>query len=181
MRKVGTDFHKGVTVFRSKQCLASTTDDQWAIIDDVRLGWIGCMDHLINLSVNDVIRNMSEMKNVLASIRQVVMYTRTVIWRGRCWTSTKRHSVNVLRFGFVLDHHWKDCLLGYTHRQLIFDVKTRWNSTFYMIQRFIEEKICVTACLDEKLFQKHLTSAKVSKVVDWDTLESLKVRKYWRD
>jgi hypothetical protein len=34
------------------------------------------MDHPINLTVSDVIRNMSEMKNVLASIRQIVMYTR---------------------------------------------------------------------------------------------------------
>ncbi|CAF4726739.1 unnamed protein product, partial [Rotaria sp. Silwood2] len=34
-----------------------------------------------------------------------------------------------------------------------------------MLQRFIEEEICITACLNEKLFQKHFSNAKVSKVM----------------
>lgn len=52
---------------------------------------------------------------------------------------------------------------------------TRWNSTFYMLQRFTEEKASVSACLDEKTFQKKLNKAKVPRNIDWRMQEQLMV------
>ncbi|CAF1449987.1 unnamed protein product, partial [Rotaria sp. Silwood1] len=119
-------------------------------------GWIGCTDYLVNLSVNDIIRKQDEVINMLSTIRYIVTYTRDSHLANEMLNKYQRS------FGFI-------------ERQLIFDVITRWNSTLYMLQRFIEEKICVAACLNEKLFQKHFTNAKVSKVIDWDVLEQLMV------
>ncbi|CAF3569696.1 unnamed protein product [Rotaria sp. Silwood1] len=67
----------------------------------------------------------------------------------------------------------KDFQKGLAERQLIFDVITRWNSTFYILQRFLEEKVSVAACLNEKLFQKHFSNSKISKVIEWDFLKQL--------
>ena len=65
--------------------------------------------------------------------------------------------------------------LGLAERQLIYDVITRWNSTFYMLQRFTEEKASVSACLNEKTFQKKLNKAKVPMNIDWSMQVQLMV------
>ncbi len=58
---------------------------------------------------------------------------------------------------------------------MIHDVPIRWNSTFYMLQQFLEEKMSILACLNEKSFQKNLRKAKVSKNIDRDMQEQLMV------
>ena len=45
-----------------------------------------------------------------------------------------------------------------------------------MIQRFVEEKVCVTACLNEKVFQKHFMNMNTFKSIEWNSLEELIVR-----
>lgn len=40
------------------------------------LGWFGCMDHVLNLTVNDVIRKSDEVKTMLATTRHIVLFTR---------------------------------------------------------------------------------------------------------
>jgi hypothetical protein len=44
-----------------------------------------------------------------------------------------------------------------------------------MLQRFIEEKMSISACLNEKSFQKNLIKAKLGKNIDWDMQEQLMV------
>jgi hypothetical protein len=77
-----------------------------------------------------------------------------------------------------LNHIMIAFCLGFNERQLVYDVVTRWNSTFYMLQRFVEEKTSISACLNEKAFQRNLNKAKVSKNVDWDMQEQLMVKMY---
>ena len=45
-----------------------------------------------------------------------------------------------------------------------------------MVERFAEEKVCITAFLKEKSFQKHFSDYKISKLIEWDYLEELSVR-----
>ncbi|CAF4509539.1 unnamed protein product, partial [Didymodactylos carnosus] len=51
---------------------------------------------------------------------------------------------------------------------------TRWNSTYYRIERLIEEKDPITACLQEKEFQKRLIKANVPTSIEWDLQVQLK-------
>jgi hypothetical protein len=44
-----------------------------------------------------------------------------------------------------------------------------------MLQQFLEKKMSILACLNEKSFQKNLSKAKVSKNIDWDMQEQLMV------
>jgi hypothetical protein len=44
-----------------------------------------------------------------------------------------------------------------------------------MLQRFVEGKISISACLNEKAFQKNLSKAKHGKNIDWDMQEQLMV------
>ena len=48
----------------------------FAIISLTNLGWFGCTDHILNLTVNDVIRKSGEIKTMLATTRQIVLFTR---------------------------------------------------------------------------------------------------------
>jgi len=65
MRKVGVDFSKGKhAVFRSVLYLA------------ISLGWFGCTDHLINLCVNDTIRKLDEVQNIVVIVRHIVSFVR---------------------------------------------------------------------------------------------------------
>lgn len=44
-----------------------------------------------------------------------------------------------------------------------------------MLQRFIEEKLPISACLNEMTFKKTLMKAKLGEHIDWNTLEQLAV------
>lgn len=44
-----------------------------------------------------------------------------------------------------------------------------------MLQRFVEEKLSISLCLNEKPFQKNLKKAKISSNIDWDFHEQLMV------
>ncbi|CAF2262836.1 unnamed protein product, partial [Rotaria magnacalcarata] len=116
--------------------------------------WIGCTDHLINLCANDVVRNESKVIDVLSAVRNIVIFTR------------QSHLANETLHKFQRS-------LGLIERQLIFDVITLWNSTFYMVQRFMEERICLIACMNDKVFQKHFTNAKALESIEWNNLEEL--------
>lgn len=137
------------------------------------LGWFGCADHLINLCVNDVIRKQGEVKNILITVRHIVSFVRD--------SHLARELLNKYQRSFgklwnTSDLQIRICLyLGRSERQLIYDVQTRWNSTYYMIQRFIDEKIPIAACLNEKSFQKNMAKAKLSRNIDWETQEQLMV------
>lgn len=65
MRKVGVDFCKGR--------LRLSRGMNWVVAS---LGWLGCIDHLLNLCVNDVIRKREEVKSAFATVRQIVSFVR---------------------------------------------------------------------------------------------------------
>ncbi|CAF0964775.1 unnamed protein product [Didymodactylos carnosus] len=69
----------------------------------------------------------------------------------------------------------RDFNKGVPERQLIFDVCTRWNSTFYMIEKLTEEKPSVLLCLSEQQFQKNLTKAGLSTIINWEVQAQLKI------
>ena len=146
----------------------------FGIISLTNLGWFGCTDHILNLTVNDVIRKSGEIKTMLATTRQIVLFTRNSRLASEL-LNKYQHALGEKIYNFFFFWIWRH-FVGYCERQLILDVITRWNSTFYMVQRFVEEKVCITACLKEKIFQKHFSDYKISKSIEWDYLEELSVR-----
>ncbi|CAF1597382.1 unnamed protein product [Adineta ricciae] len=138
-------------------CLVSDTCNVMRKVgNDFAKGWFGCTDHLLNLCVNDVIRKRDDVKNVLSTVRHIVSFVRNSHLAYETLNKYQRS-------------------LGVNERHLIYDVSTRWNSTYYMLQRFIDEKLSISACLNEKAFQKNLSTAKISRNIDWDLQEQLMI------
>jgi hypothetical protein len=136
------------------------------------LGWFECTDHLINLCMNDTIRKLDQIKNIVGVVQQIVSFVRDSHLAKETLNKYQRS------FGKKLENiclNYLDFFSGFNERQLIYDVTTRWNSTFYMLQRFVEEKMSISACLNEKSFQKNLAKAKLGKNIDWDMQEQLMV------
>lgn len=46
------------------------------VIFAASLGWFGCMDHLINLCVNDTVRKRDEVKTIISTVRHIVSFVR---------------------------------------------------------------------------------------------------------
>ncbi|CAF1497138.1 unnamed protein product, partial [Didymodactylos carnosus] len=56
----------------------------------------------------------------------------------------------------------------------------RWNSMYYMLQRFIEEKQAILACLSKKEFSKKLQDVNTIASIRWSVIEELlSVLKPW--
>ncbi|CAF1541740.1 unnamed protein product [Adineta ricciae] len=111
-------------------------------------------NHLLDLCVNDVIRKRDDVKNVLSTVRHIVFFVRNSHLAYETLNKYQRS-------------------LDLNERHLIYNVLARWNSTYYMLQRFIDDKLSISACLNEKAFQKNLTTAKISRNSDWDLQEQL--------
>ncbi|CAF1119435.1 unnamed protein product [Didymodactylos carnosus] len=117
--------------------------------------WFGCGDHLINLCVQDALK-LCEISEALTSIRKVVSHVKNSHLAGEHFHQQQFH-------------------LNLTERQLLSGLVTRWNSTYYMLERAIDERESITLCLEEKSFQKHLNQAKLSTGISWDLLTQIKV------
>ena len=86
---------------------------------------VGCFAHTINLAA---IKTMDVSRNFTKYIRPVVSFMH------------KSHiGAEVLRE--------KQKVLGLKEHRLIMDVKTRWNSTYLMVERFLEQRPAILATL----------------------------------
>lgn len=92
-----------------------------------------CFAHLLNLVVQDFIKNSDELKEVLDKVKKLVSYFH--------------HSVKATdKLAQVQDQH------DVTRKKLVMDVETRWNSTYFMLKSVLEqhEVITTTLCLMSK-------------------------------
>ena len=108
-------------------------------------------------------------------IRHIVSYTRDCHLASEM---LKKYQKSFGKRQIFFNRCRNKSFLGCVERQLIFDVTTQWNSTFYMLQRFLQEKICITACLNEKLFITNLNNNKFSRTIEWDMMDQLMVEYY---
>jgi hypothetical protein len=83
---------------------------------------IPCFAHTINLVCENVLKNATELMPVLEKVREIVKWFKRSVKASD--QLRKRQSEAGITEG--------------KQQKIILDVKTRWNSTFYMLQRFSE-------------------------------------------
>ncbi|XP_050706851.1 zinc finger BED domain-containing protein 4-like [Eriocheir sinensis] len=99
-----------------------------AVKDIIKTGHIGCFAHTLNLVVQNAIKNTGEVKEVQDKIKAIVSF-----FHHSVKASDKLGALQVQQ--------------GTEKKKLIIDVETRWNSTFYMLERFQEQHQAVTTAL----------------------------------
>lgn len=95
---------------------------------------LGCFAHTLNLASGKVL-DLREVSNMLGKMRSVVGYLH------RSTTAASLFSK-------------KQSMLQLPCHKLIIDVRTRWNSSFLMVERFMEQQVAIIATLSDESIKK---------------------------
>ena len=122
------------------------------------LGWysLGCAGHTLQLCVNNGLRINRSADRAIAAARRLVTHFR------------KSEPASRALKGRQAD-------MRTPAHNLIQDVSSRWNSTFFMIERLLEQQWPVTAVLADTTVTKSNDRNLELKRDQWDLLEGLKV------
>ena len=88
---------------------------------------IKCFAHTINLAAQNILK-IHEVQRLMGRVRRVVTYFHK--------SSTANHKLQL-----------KQVLLNLPNHKLIMEVKTRWNSAFDMLERYLEQQPAIMAVL----------------------------------
>lgn len=117
-------------------------------VQKLEMSGIPCTAHTIQLIVKHGCFNLPSISNTIAKSRRVV-------------ASFKHSLVATKALSRAQD------VLGLRRKKLIQDEPTRWDSTFQMIERLLEQKNAVSLCSSELNLSTTLTSC------DWNTIGSI--------
>lgn len=92
--------------------------------------YLGCFAHTLNLASGKVI-DLRVVSNMLAKMRSVVGYIHRSTTAASLFTKKKQS------------------MLQLPCHKLIIDVRTRWISSFLMVERFMEQQVAVIATLSD--------------------------------
>ncbi|KAM9350016.1 E3 SUMO-protein ligase ZBED1 [Symphorus nematophorus] len=102
---------------------------------------IGCFAHTVNLAAKNAV-SISQVSRLLGKIRKVVTFFHR--------STTASHALKT-----------KQGMLELPVHKLIHDVPTRWNTTYDMLERYLEQQAAIYSALMEKDVKKHLKDISV--------------------
>jgi hypothetical protein len=101
----------------------------------------GCLNHVLQLTINDEVLEKPEVKNMILSVRAFTNYAATSILLSAALRKKQE----------ALGWEEKD------HRALVQDVKTRWNSSFDMLERFLYLQEPIKKVLEDEEWKDKIT------------------------
>lgn len=101
-------------------------------LTDASLPHYGCFAHTLQLVVNDGVLSQRAVIDILSSCRKIVGH-----FRHSCLAYSR---LRVIQENLGLPQH-----------RLIQDEPTRWNSSLYMLQRILEQKMALAAYATEHM------------------------------
>ncbi|XP_051806127.1 E3 SUMO-protein ligase ZBED1-like [Acanthochromis polyacanthus] len=131
---------------RDSSTIPVTTDNAKNMVNAVNatagLGpQIGCFAHTVNLAAKNAV-SISQVSRLLGKIRKVVTFFHR--------STTASHVLKTRQRMLELPAH-----------KLIHDVSTRWNTTYDMLERYLEQQAAIYSALMEKDVKKHLKDISV--------------------
>ena len=140
---------------RLEQMPSLTTDNARNILNAGKLAGfephIGCVAHTINLGTQRGLQ-VKQLETLLGRIRRVVTYFHK--------SST---ATTILKS--------KQAILEIPQHKLIMDVSTRWNSTYDMLERFLEQQPAIIATLMMKDLKKNIKDVYTLSEMDISSAE----------
>ncbi|XP_034035123.1 zinc finger BED domain-containing protein 4-like [Thalassophryne amazonica] len=149
---VAEEIHKILEEFKlTGKVLAATVDNASNLdvaLKNLKFLKVGCFAHTLNLAAQKVY-GIQAVTRWCAKIRAVVV-----------WLKRSTMSKTVLRE--------KQRLLNLPEHNVILDVRTRWNSLYIMVERFVEQFPAIqAACLDHRL-RKPMERDRLERLTDSD-------------
>ena len=115
----------------TQKIVAVVTDNAANIVAAIRLnGWkhVPCFAHILNLIVQDALKDDPVLSDISKKCRDIVTY-----FHHSCKAAERLREIQTQ--------------LGLECHKLINDVQTQWNSTFFMFELIIEQNEAVTTTL----------------------------------
>ena len=109
---------------------------------------IGCFAHTINLASQKAIA-LNQVDRLLGKVRRVVAFFHR--------STTAAHILETKQVMLKRDNIDANNNKQQVHK-LIHDVKTRWNSSYDMLQRYIEQQVAVYSALADKSIKKDISA-----------------------
>ena len=97
---------------------------------------IGCFSHTLNLASGRAL-DIKEVHNILAKMRSIVAFMHRSTTAAALLTKKQK-------------------MLQLPENKLLIDVRTRWNSSYLMVERFLQQQVAILATLtDESIKKQH--------------------------
>ena len=103
----------------------------------------GCLNHVLQLVIKDELLEKASVKNIIKSCRKICTYANQTVLINQCIVKTQIEAGKEKRL----------CL------NLLQDVTTRLNSTYLMLQRFLDLQLVIRSILQEEEWQNKLEAA----------------------
>ena len=126
--------------FKILACTRDNGSNMVAALDMLDIMAIPCIAHTLQLVINDGIFKIKSVQDLISTARKMVSYFNHSVVAANCLTNMQKK-------------------LGCPEHCLVQDIETRWNSTFYMLERLIEQRQALSVTNAELNLKTELTHA----------------------